>query len=325
MKKPIDFDLLDRYLSGEATAQERERVVQLAETDGYLRELLDALPRSLRDADSRIGDTDTERAWAALATRRAGRRRSAVRLTFGIAAALVVALGLGRMFGAFQRRVAPAVTETVALEYRTARGQRQTVHLADGSTVTLAAASLLRVPPSFPRTRAVQVEGEAFFEVMHDPARPFTVRARNGLARVLGTSFNVRAYPTDDGIEVVVATGRVLLRPAERDEGAVLTVGQAGRLDDAGAVRVQSGVDVSQRIAWMQGRLNFRAARFSEMVPAIERWYDVDIDIADATLAEMRVTALLDNQTQDEVLDLLAETLGARYTRSGNRITFSRR
>lgn len=323
MKERIDFELLDRFLSGEATAQERERVLQLAATDERLRELLDALPHSLRDADAPIADT--ERAWTALTRRRAGRRNIAARITLGIAAALIIAVGLGRAFGPLRSRAPATATQTAAIEYRTPRGQRQVIRLADKSTVTLAPASLLRVPASFPRTRTLWVEGEAFFEVTYDAARPFTVRARNGLARVLGTSFNVTAYPTDAAIEVVVATGRVLLRQAERDGGAVLTVGQAGRLDDAGAVRVESGVDVSQRIAWTEGRLIFRAARFSEMAPAIERWYDVDIDIADAALADMRVTALLNNQTQDEVLELLAETLGARYTRSGNRITYSRR
>lgn len=325
MTEPIDFELLDRFLSGEATADERERVVRLAATEARLHELLDALPRSLRDADSPIGERITERAWIALAARRDGRRRSGVRLTLGIAATLIVALGIGSTFRALQRRAAPPVTEKAAVEYRTARGQRQIIKLSDGSAVTLAPASLLRVPAAFPRTRAVQLEGAAFFEVTHDPARPFTVRARDGFARVLGTSFNVSAYSTDGGVEVVVATGRVLLRQAERDEGVVLTVGQAGRLSDAGAVRVQSGIDVSQRIAWTQGRLIFRGVRFIEMVPALERWYDVDIEIADSTVAETRVTALLENQTADEVVKLLAETVGAQYTRSGKRITYSRR
>jgi ferric-dicitrate binding protein FerR (iron transport regulator) len=322
MKEPIDFGLLDRFLSGEATAEERERVVQRAATDGRLRELLDALPPSLRDDDAR--SWDTERSWTDLATRRAGRLRSPVRLALAIAAMVIVGLGIARTFSELQQRAHQPASQTATLEYRTATGQRQTIPLADGSTVTLAAESLLRVPGSFPRTRALQLEGEAFFEVTHDPARPFTVRARDGFARVLGTSFNLSAYPNDAGIEVVVVTGRVLLGQAERGEGAVLTAGQAGQLGDTGTIRVQSDVDVSQRIAWTEGRLIFRAVRFSEMVRALERWYDVDIDIADAELAEMRVTALLEHQTLDEVVELLAETLGARYTRSGNRIRYSR-
>jgi ferric-dicitrate binding protein FerR (iron transport regulator) len=142
---------------------------------------------------------------------------------------------------------------------------------------------------------------------------------------VLGTSFNVSAHP-NGAVDVAVVTGRVELRPSQRDatRAAVLTPGQAGRLEGDAEITVRT-VDVNDYIAWQQGRLVFRDVSLEEVSTTLERWYDVDFQINDSTLARSHVTAFFEKQTVTEVVDVLAETLGARYERTGNSISFYRK
>src|SRR5207302_10515863 len=108
------------------------------------------------------------------------------------------------------QRGAPPVP---AREYVTAPGQRLAVSFSDGSCVLLGVASRLRVPRDYGvRTRAVELDGEAYFVVRHDPAHPFVVRTPYGTAEDLGTEFDVHAYGHEDGVQVVVAKGSVALR-----------------------------------------------------------------------------------------------------------------
>ena len=142
---------------------------------------------------------------------------------------------------------------------------------------------------------------------------------------MLGTSFNVSTHP-NGAVEVAVVTGRVELKSSQRDaaRATVLTPGQAGRLEGAAEIVVRT-VDVNDYTAWQQGRLVFRDVSLAEVSTTLERWYDVDFQINDPTLGQSHVTAFFEKQTLTEVVDVLAETLGARYERTGNTITFYRK
>jgi ferric-dicitrate binding protein FerR (iron transport regulator) len=209
-------------------------------------------------------------------------------------------------------------------ELRTAAGETRTVTLPDSSRVTLAPGTVLRAPAVFAAAdRQVQLEGEAFFDVRADSLRPFIVLTRNARTRVLGTSFLVSEFETDRAAELVVVTGRVEFGSRRMGQPTVITPGQAARVSEDGALVVRSDVDTAERTAWLQGRLVFRDVSFADAIPALERWYGVDIEVSDSTLARARLTAFFERQSLNEVLDLLAETLGARYERTGNRITYA--
>jgi transmembrane sensor len=326
MKNPIDFGLLDRVLSGEATSEERAQLEQLAAEDDELRQLLAELPRAVRAGGAYAWDT--EEAWARMAKAAArgdyGPVRGA-RWRLAVSAAILV-LGLGAVY-TFNYWRGRAAREALAASqiHRTAVGERRTVKLADGSTVVLAPLSELRVSTDPARAREVQLEGQAFFDVVPDPGHVFTVLTRNATTRVLGTSFMVSEYRTDRAAEVLVVSGRVALGSRRTGQSpTVLERGQSARISEDGALIVRASNDVSERIAWTQGRLVFRGERFADLVPALARWYGADIRLADDALGDTRVTALFEGQTLDEVLEVLAETVGARYTRAGNQITFSK-
>jgi transmembrane sensor len=209
----------------------------------------------------------------------------------------------------------------------TPSGQRASFQLPDSTKVILGVASTLRHPPAFDASvRQIELEGEAYFEVAPDTRRPFVVRARNLVAEDVGTEFLVRAYPEDAAPSVVVRDGRVALRLAAAPAHAarqILLAGQLGRLAADGRPTVEQA-DTSAYFAWTQGWLVFDGVPLRAAIPQLSRWYDLDFRLADSSLGEVPLTATFRNQPTDEVLQLLAASLGMSQARQGRKVTFHR-
>jgi transmembrane sensor len=239
------------------------------------------------------------------------------------AALLLVAAG-----GATWWRVAAGPTEAAAetRERSTAPGQRASFELVDGSRVTLNAGSRLRWRADYgSRTRDVQLEGEGYFEVRHDRARPFRVHARGAVAEDLGTRFTVRAYPEVPGVEVAVAEGRVALQALADTTRALLDAGDVGRVEGARARVVARGASTERFLGWTAGALVFDGVSLTDALPQLERWYDIDVVIPDARLAGRPLVARFSHGTAAEALDAIALALDARWSRRGRTVTLEPR
>jgi ferric-dicitrate binding protein FerR (iron transport regulator) len=243
-------------------------------------------------------------------------------VALALAASLLVAIAamLWRSAGEF------GATERL-VDVTTGAGERRELRLGDGTRILLGVASRLRYPSAMDRgARDVQLSGEAYFEVAHQPDRPFTVHAGNSLTRVLGTAFTVRAYEDAPVVQVVVASGRVSLRArtATPDAGAELGAGQRGMLTRDGRTAVERAVDVEQSLAWTKGELVLDNVTLGEAARELERWYELEIHIGDTTLASRRVSAVFRNEAPDQVIEAVALAAGARIERSGRRVTLLR-
>ncbi len=211
------------------------------------------------------------------------------------------------------QRGAPPVP---AREYVTAPGQRLAVSFSDGSRVLLGVASRLRVPRDYGvRTRAVELEGEAYFVVRHDPAHPFLVRTAHGTTEDLGTEFDVRAYREERSLQVIVAAGRVALRRTEGADSLLLRPRDRGVIDAGGTVTIISGVSLKHYLAWIRGTLQFDDAPLGGVLAQLERWYDLEIQTTDRSLERERLTISFTTASPDEALSALARVLGVRFTR----------
>lgn len=254
------------------------------------------------------------------------RRRSAASTALRIAAGIVLVAGAGLLATRLQERATePTAGAAVAMrEYITPRGQRAQFNLPDGTQVILSVASRLRVPADYgERGRVVHLDGEAYFEVTHDEQNPFVVHAGAAVARDLGTRFVVRAYEEEDGVRVVVAEGEVALQgDSAGGREALLGAGELGRVAANGEVTTRSGVDLDRYLAWTQGRLVFANTPLREVLPQLGRWYDLDLRLGDSALADLPVTATFKNQPSDDVLGLLALTLGLTPERRGRTVVF---
>ena len=246
------------------------------------------------------------------------------RMLVALLSVLVVAAGLWRFLPALEpasRAAAPP------REYAAAPGHRLPIRLADGSQVTLGSGSRLRVPTRFAEgDRSVYLEGRAYFQVAHDPRRPFRVHAGGVVTRVLGTQFDVSAYPDDAGVRVAVRTGRVGVRwEGGAGEGEVLQPGDRATVDRGGRMQVEHGVDLRSQFAWTRGGLRFRRSTLGSAVVELRHSYGLRVEIADPTLADRRFTAEFENESADSVLQMIGDLVDARVSREGSRVVFSGR
>lgn len=210
------------------------------------------------------------------------------------------------------------------------KGSRSVIRLADGSTVWLNADSRLDYPETFAdSTREVRLVGEAFFKVAHNPRQPFIVRLATGSVRVLGTSFNVRAYPGDSTVETTVLTGKVAFVPGptrvaaggspKKDTVFVLPNSRVVQSLARAEVR-QQPVAAALSTAWTNDRLEFRNTPLGEVAKTLERWYGTPVVLARQDLAHCPLTGSFHRQSLREVMDVIALTRVFDYELTGERL-----
>jgi transmembrane sensor len=330
--------LLDRYLAGECSSSEADRVREWLAADSENPVILAELERFRSVARNRPPATSSDAAWqravdtlglletdksAAIPLRgdRPLLHRDSIKRTPRRWAAPAILAGFAIAASALviftTSRTAPRAPENKAREFVTARGQRASIQLADGSELTLGPASTINVPADFGVTsRELTLVGEAHFDVHHDAARPFRVHTKAGTAEDLGTEFVIDAYPQNNSTQVVVASGKVALA------GTALTRGQLGKLDRSGLVTVTSNVDLDSYFSWTEGRLTFRDTPMNQAIERLGRWYDLEITIADARVATLPLTATFKDESIAQMLKVIDLTLGLRHEIHGRNVVF---
>jgi len=188
-------------------------------------------------------------------------------------------------------------------------GQKLTVFLSDGSMVKLNADSRISYEKPFnEKERIVTLEGEAFFEVVSDKNRPFIVRTGNLETKVLGTSFNVKAYPEENQINISVKTGKVSVENTQLDLDdqdiksiVLLPTEMATYKKDNHSVGV-SNFDPMEVLSWSDGTLYFNDATMEEFVSKLERWYGVDIIVKREKKIKKGIVGEFKDQSLEEIL-----------------------
>jgi len=338
----MDPELLDRYLAGECSEDEvatvrRYLMAHPEAARGLERFLndLDAVDRTVQAPHADVAWNDfsaRQRRTSAGDPRAVGSRTTRTRALSVLMARTrwwrspgVVATGLmaAGMIGIAVLRtktppppVAPAAPRPTPT-FVTNNRERATLRLPDGTQVSLAPASRLRLAPDFGEERRdVYLDGEAYFDVPHDSLRLFTVFAGNASARDLGTQFLVRKYPEDLTVQVVVRKGAVAMSGVGR-----LGAGDLGRLDADGQASLRRNVALGTYFSWLDGRLVFRDTPLIDVLRALRRWHDVDVQLADSTLGSLPFTGTLTDASFRSSIDLVGLTLGLRVRRDGARVT----
>ena len=228
-----------------------------------------------------------------------------------------VFIGLMAIAGLFYFSLDTNTPTNLISEY-TGIGEQKTISLPDGSKVTLNVASQLTYPETFNDTiREIFLKGEAFFEVARNEQQPFVIRSRDLETRVLGTSFNVKAYQNDEQVQVSVATGKVKvsreINKPSRLNGMILQPGeQAVYGTDTGSFTKQY-VDADMLTSWRDGVLIFEKITVRDAIKTMERWYDVDIELDNYAIADCIIRSKLDNADLEDVLETLKFILNIEY------------
>lgn len=185
--------------------------------------------------------------------------------------------------------------------------------LPDGTRVSLNSNTHLKYPKKFAGDfREVTIEGEAFFEVKPNKHKPFIIHAGGAQIKVLGTSFNVNAYPETKKVEVIVETGKVQVTnkttaTAQTNE-LILTPGDKGTLDfSSNALLKTTNLDPNF-LAWKTHDLYFKATSLSEVINDLEKAYKIKLRIADPKLYDLPLTAHFNNYSLDFILKVIETT-----------------
>jgi transmembrane sensor len=238
---------------------------------------------------------------------------------WAIAASIAGVLAMGGSTWYYLSRSA-----TVSLmAYTSKPGERKSFQLPDGSTVVLNAGSHLSFSDDFNRrNRTVRLDGEAYFDVVHNSGKPFIVQTDKMDVKVLGTSFNIKAYPDDAAYEAALIRGSIeltlkqekktmLLRPKEKyvlenkvkendREGVNITVGATGT-GLKPILKVGEDSTIAE-VAWLQNKLVFKDEPLSEVIKKLERWYGVAIELEDPSLGAIPYSGTFRNESIREVL-----------------------
>jgi len=193
--------------------------------------------------------------------------------------------------------------------------------LADGTRVWLNVGSSLTYPTAFTgKERKVSITGEAYFEVAHNAAMPFKVQHNDVIVSVLGTHFNVNTYEDETAERITLLEGSVLV--SKKNASKLLQPGQQASVnhDEVGEIKVSSGVDLDEVMAWKEGKFRFgESMDIGTIMRQISRWYDVQVEYK-AVVNQRFLGAISKDVNLSQVLKILEATGGVQFSMQGNKI-----
>jgi ferric-dicitrate binding protein FerR (iron transport regulator) len=237
-----------------------------------------------------------------------------------IAAVLVLALIFASTYNLIVNPVNPNKKgELVFQEVRAAYGTRTHLELPDGTIVNLNSGSTLKFPISFngENARLVYLTGEGNFKVTKNNQQPFIVDINRLQIKVLGTTFNVNAYPENLAITVALEEGKVILQQINNNTISELTEMNPNQVaifnQPENRLELKSERDLTKYTAWMDGKIVFSNDPVNMVIQKLENWYNVDIEVSDKKLENYRFTGTFIDEPLEQVLSILNLTSKMQY------------
>lgn len=204
-----------------------------------------------------------------------------------------------------------------SIEIIASAGARTIVQLSDGTEVNLNYGSKLTYPREFKGdTRELNLSGEGFFNVAHDPKHPFIVKSKHLKIKALGTKFNILAYPKNDNIETTLIEGKVVLERSDKNgitkSLRTLIPGEHVNYNSTTGEISSTQGSVQQYIAWKDGILFFDNAAISDVAESLGRMYNVEIKVADE-IKDYTYTVKFVDESLSQILDLLTRATPVNY------------
>ncbi|MEX0720991.1 MAG: FecR domain-containing protein [Balneolaceae bacterium] len=334
MNKKIDLHLIHKYLSEECSLPERKKVDDWLKADPrnfeYFKEIKKIWEVPPAKVDSANAWLEVSRSAGVKPEKRMTRHRSIFAgrtkdysMYLRVAAAILITVAVSFfLFDTFNKTADTSLASNMR-EVSTDIGQTKTLQFSDGTEVSLNAVSSLRYPEQFD-SRLVEVflEGEAYFQVAKNRNRKFIVHAGEVSVQVLGTGFNVMAWPEEDSIEVAVKNGNVSVNSGSEAEKVILHKGQKSYVKRGQAPSSPQQMHDENFILWMEGLLIFDETPLQDVIRNLERRYDVDFEVKDLSILSTTLTGEFSEESLDEMLEILALSMGIDYKKSGNIVTF---
>ena len=347
--------LIARKLSGEATSAEIKELQEhllLHPEEQYLNELLSDYWEhpTFSDVAESVGPSHFDKILAASGEEKKPPIDKKTKLIsfkwLSVAAATIGAIAAGYFLwskdGVDKKLVAATRNEVVAR-----KGTRTKLVLPDGSTVWLNSESHLSYSNNFNDSlREVELDGEAYFDVVKNPKRPFIVHTSGINVRVLGTAFNVKSYEAESFIEATLIHGmievsrkdqpkspKIILHPHEKlvfEKGSNLLTKANPAADESKGLFVSTlPANISDtaiiETAWIYNKLLFEGDTFKELAVKMERWFNVKIRFENERVANFRFRGAFEKENITQALEALQLTAPFKYSITGNEITINKK
>ncbi|WP_207534559.1 FecR family protein [Desertivirga arenae] len=324
--------LVDRYLNNQASAEEMEVLFHLLKTgeiDNALKAQLEEDIATGKANHEQFGDLNIQEV-PNIPVRSLRPSKPFAPRYLRIAASFIIvaaaALLLYKQKTAVKNLVEPAKYVTAAAE----NGKVRKLILDDGSVVWLNSGSRLRYPEKFNRNkRELELEGEAFFEVFHDPKKPFIIHSGRVNTTVLGTSFNVKSYKNEYS-QITVRTGKVAVsedlqfnKKPLNPKPVMLTPAQQVTYSPGAKFVVKTNVSTDQFASWKDGDLVFTGKTLFEMKPVLERWYNVKITYENPQLGKCSMIGSYHQESLKNILEAMKFSVNIKYRIEGNKVFIS--
>ncbi|KAA2239849.1 DUF4974 domain-containing protein [Chitinophaga agrisoli] len=204
--------------------------------------------------------------------------------------------------------------ETHLLTKAAPANRTDSLRLPDGTQVVLNRGTTITYPERFAANeRKITLTGEAFFDVAPQQA-PFIIQAGNTITRVLGTSFNIRAYERDERIKIAVVTGKVSVQTTQAAP-VLLVPGQEAIYTKNTHTISKATADPALAIAWKEGKIRFRNTPFPEAVAALSDMYNVKISYRE-NLKNCQLFADFNRDDKvEDILDFVSRSLNGKLSR----------
>lgn len=307
MNKDLNDNNLAKFFSKEElTPLEKEELISWQqENPGAYKALEQLYTKSSSVIEDQDFFVDTEAAWQKVNAKRKKPKPIYIARPFykwmAVAAAVAVLIGLAIFF------YKPANSL-----YTLTSGANtiKTIHLADGSVITLNHNSSLEYHAEMAKKRNVKLNGEAFFEVAKDAAHPFVIETKNGTVKVLGTTFNVSVAGSTT--KVNVRTGKVEI--SNGNNKIVLVAGEEGLVSAQKAEKSKKPDE--NFLAWKEKKLIFNETDFADVITALQEYYKTTITVNRNAVVNCKVTTTFTSETLTEALDELKLLLHFKYDKT---------
>lgn len=357
--RKIPWLLLDKHFKGLLTDRDQEEFALWIKRDPENQLLLDEIEGDLKDGLTFPGDfySDKQSSWRKIREsikvhERSGKSRMLIYRT--VAAVAIPLLFVGFSGGWFwKEKVQFNSADSAYTVIISPKGQRTQIVLPDNSKVWLNSNTTIKYPSTFnQKDRTVYIDGEAFFDVTHNQAKPFIVNTSSFNIKVYGTTFNVSAYKGDNSIETTLVKGKIsinglnikgkkggeiILMPNEtfkyikneqmvqsemKKEMNSLTTSTSTIKHQSASVStfpaipqaiVAKNIDVEPIIGWKEGKLFFDNESFEDLATKFERRYDVKIYFEDKKVTRLKYTGVFEKENINQALDALKLTTPFEY------------
>jgi ferric-dicitrate binding protein FerR (iron transport regulator) len=310
-------NLIGKYLAGKETKEEQIQLqTWINESDDH-RKLFNSLKKEGNIADS-IDEFETfnrEQAWRRYTERVHALSLQKLLSRWRIAAVFFFLVGCAGILAYLNKEGAALMANTYTT-VATSNGQSSKIFLPDSTVVWINSGTKLSYNTSFAvDKRAVKLTGQAFFQVARNEQLPLTVTCNDLEIRVLGTSFDISAYPEDKNISVVLESGSIQLQKA--DDHSLIQKMQPGEMAEFNTNHRKlsiSKVDCNNYTSWKNGILIFKDQPMEKVLEKLERWYNIDIEVKSNKVNQLIFNATIINESVEEIFDLMKFSCAISYS-----------